>query len=222
MRRVHVLAGVGAALLLASCSDRPNDLRDSKYYEGPRPPQSSAPPVPTTQQTPRPAAAPTPAPKALELDRFALTAADLAEEGVQRTGTARTVQPSLADCEASLGKAKAAYQTTWSYPTGSTIRQYLAEYDGPAEAVITAARGELTCGKYQSGGAEVRVSAPVEGGEGQVSWCATSSRQSACTVLKAEGPVLSVVVVTAATETKAKPAVTRIAPLAATALGRNS
>ncbi|WP_125727851.1 hypothetical protein [Kibdelosporangium aridum] len=223
MRRVHVLAGVGAALLLASCSDRPNDLRDNRYYKDPEPPPSSAPPAPPVQQeTPRPAAAPTTQRKAAQLDRVAMTAQDLAEEGVQPSGSpSRAVQVALPDCQAPLGKATSAYQTAWEYPTGSTVRQYLAEYDGNAEEIVTAARAKLNCGKYQSGGAEVRVSTPAVT-DGQVSWCATSSRQSSCTVLEADGSVLSVVVVTATTEAKAKPAVTRIAPLAATALARNS
>ncbi|CAM4248581.1 hypothetical protein KIPE111705_46130 [Kibdelosporangium persicum] len=220
---MHVLAGVGAALLLAGCSDRPNDLRDNRYYQDPEPaPVSTSSPASTPQQPPRPAAAPTARPKALELDKFALTAADLAGEGVQPSGSpARTVQATLPDCQAPLGDAAAAYQTAWSYPTGSTIRQYLAEYEGNAEEIVTSARAKLTCGRYQAGGAEVRVSAPAVADK-QVSWCATSTRQSACTVLTAHGRVLSVVVVTAATEAKAKPAVTRIAPLAATALARNS
>ncbi|ONI89907.1 hypothetical protein ALI144C_04250 [Actinosynnema sp. ALI-1.44] len=219
---MHVLVGVGAALLLAGCSDRPNDLVDNRYYRNPDPTTTSASPPSAPTQAPTPAAAPATRQKTVELDRLAMTAKDLAEEGVQPSGSpTRTVQPTLPDCQAPLGEADAAYQTAWTYPTGSTIRQYLAEYRENAADVITAVRAKLTCGTYPAAGSEVRVSAPVAA-NGQVSWCATSSRQSACTVLDDNGTVLSVVVVTAVTEAKAKSAVTRIAPLAATALGRNS
>jgi hypothetical protein len=225
LRRVHVLAGVGTALLLASCSERPNDLVGNRYYQDPVTPTSSA--APPRQQerpaAPQPAAAPaTTERKKLELDRFAMTAADLAAEGVQPAGTTRTVLTDLPDCEAPLGAAKSAYQASWTYPTGSTVRHYVAEYDGDADEIVTGVRDRLTCGKYRADNAEVRLSTPVADGNGQVSWCATSSKQSSCTVLGSAGPVLSVVIVTAATENKAKPAVTRIAPLAATALARNS
>ncbi|ALG08958.1 hypothetical protein AOZ06_20400 [Kibdelosporangium phytohabitans] len=219
---MHVLVGVGAALLLAGCSDRPNDLVDNRYYQDPEPTTSNTTPPPAPAQDPSPAAAPTTRRKAVELDGHAMTAKDLAEEGVQPAGSpARTVQPALPDCQAPLGAAKAAYQIAWAYPTGSTIRQYLAEYGEKAGDVVAAARAKLTCGTYSAAGSEVRVGTPATA-NGQVSWCATSSRQSACTVLEADGTVLSVVVVTASTEAKAKAAVTRIAPLAATALGRNS
>ncbi|MBP2325662.1 hypothetical protein JOF56_006047 [Kibdelosporangium banguiense] len=225
MRRVHVLAGVGTALLLAGCSGRPNDLVDNRYYQdSAATPSSSAAPVRQQQEPPSPVAAPatTTQRKKLELDRFALTSADLSEEGVQPTGTARTVLKKLSDCEVPLGAAKSALQSSWAYPTGSTVRHYVAEYDGDASQVVADIRDRLTCGKYRADNVEVKLSTPVADGNGQVSWCATSSRQSSCTVIGSAGPVLSVLVVTAATENKAKPAVTRIAPLAATALTRNS
>jgi hypothetical protein len=226
LRRVHVLAGVGTALLLAGCSQRPNDLVDHRYYQDPATPSSSAVP-PRQPEPPRQVAAPVTASAVergkLELDRFALTAADLAAEGVQLAGTARTPLRNLTDCDVPLGAAKSAYQTSWAYPTGSTVRHYVAEYDGDASEVVADIRDRLSCGKYRAdNNVEVRLSAPVADGNGQVSWCATSSKQSSCTVVGSTGPVLSIVVVTAATENKAKPAVTRIAPLAATALARNS
>lgn len=227
MRRVHVLAGVGTALLLAGCSNRPNDLVDNRYYQDPVAPSSSA--APRVQEPPSPVAEPATASaasaverKKLELDRFAMTAADLAAEGVQPAGTTRTALKSLPDCGVPLGAATSAYQASWTYPTGSAVRHYLAEYDGGAAGIVTGVRDGLTCGKYRADNVEVKLSTPVVDGNGQVSWCATSTRQSSCTVIDSAGPVLSIVVVTAATENKAKPAVTRIAPLAATALARNS
>nr|CEL20415.1 hypothetical protein [Kibdelosporangium sp. MJ126-NF4]CTQ97640.1 hypothetical protein [Kibdelosporangium sp. MJ126-NF4] len=219
---MHVLVGVAAALLLTGCSDRPNDLVDNRYYQDPESATTSAPPPSTPAPPPSPAAAPTTQRRAAELDGRAMTAQDLAAEGVQPSGSpTRTVQPTLPDCQVPLGDAQSGYQAGWAYPTGSTVRQYLAEYREKAEDVVAAARAKITCGTYKSAGTDVRVSAPVVTDK-QVSWCATSSKQSACTVLEADGPVLSVVVVTATTEAKAKAAVTRIAPLAATALGRNS
>jgi hypothetical protein len=222
LRRVHVLASAGAVLLLASCSGKPNDLAGNRYYEDPDPVPTAAaqaPPGPTATTS----ALAQPRQEVVNLDRFALTAADLAEEGVQPAGTTRTRLTVLPDCQAPLGAAKSAFQTTWAYPTGSTVRQYLAEYeDEAATDVVTGLKSSLTCTRYRADNADVRVSAPVDDGNGQVSWCATSTKQATCTVVAAAGPVLSVVVVTAATESKAKPAVTRIAPLAATVLTRNS
>jgi hypothetical protein len=228
---VHVLAGVGTALLLAGCSDRPNDLVDHRYYQDPGGSAGATGTAQPSAATPpaRAVAAPGTAPtapvverKKLELDRFAMTAADLTAEGVQPGSTTRAALKSLPDCGVPLGTARSAYQASWTYPSGSAVRQYLAEYDGDAAGIVTGVRDGLTCGKYRADNVEVKLSTPVADGNGQVSWCATSTRQSSCTVIDSAGPVLSVVVVTATTENKAKPAVTRIAPLAETALARNS
>jgi hypothetical protein len=209
-------------MLLASCSERPNDLRDSRYYHDAEAPTPTAQPGPGQTRRAMPAAAPTTQRKPATLDRVALSATDLAEEGVQRTGTAeQTILAKLPDCNVPLSDAEAGYQTVWAYPTGATLRQYVAEYDHASD-VVESLPGRLNCVKYRSEGVEVKVSAPVTAADGQVSWCATSAKQSACTVLKAHGSLLSVVVVTAVSENKAKQAVTRIAPLAATALARNS
>lgn len=213
MRRVYALA---AALLLAGCSGQPNDLRDNRYYEDPEPagppsPSAAPRPMPVAAQAPPASATPKPKPR---LDKVALTAADLATEGVQQRGPAvQTAIMNLAGCGVTLDKAEAGYQTTWAYPTGATLRQHVTQYDGDAADVVDSVRGKLTCDE---------VSTPVEVSDGQVSWCATGAKNVACTVLKPDGSLLSVVVVVAATENKAKQAVTRIAPLAATALGRNS
>jgi hypothetical protein len=220
---VHVLVTAGAALLLAGCSSQPNDLRDNRYYGDAETTPPAGAPVPSVVPRPAPAVAPTTQEKPLELDRFALTVADLATEGVQQSGSgARTLLSTLPDCNVPLLGVETGYQTVWAYPTGATLRQYVAEFDGDAGDVVDSVREKLTCGKYRADGADVTVRAPVTAADGQVSWCATSSKQSACTVLKSDGSLLSVVVVTASTETKAKTAVTRIAPLAATALARNS
>lgn len=222
MRRARVLATAGAALLLASCSNRPNDLRDNRYYQDPS--SASATPSPVTAAPqPMPAAKPSETPKPLDLADVALTATDLTAEGVQETGTAdRSTLAKLPDCNVPVDPARSGYQTTWTYPTGSTLRQYVAEFDGPATNVVASLQEGLKCGKYKANGVEVTVRAPVKSGDGQVSWCATSSKQNACTVVKADGSRLSVVTVSASSETKAQQAVTRIAPLAATALGRSS
>lgn len=215
---MHAFAAAGAVLLLASCSVQPNDLRDNRYYRPPSPEAAPAEPppkaAPSVTSTPNAPTTTTSAPKPPELDKFALTAADLAAEGVQQTGTVvRSALTSLADCAVPLDEAEAGYQTTWTYPTGSTVRQYVMRYADPAEDVVRTAAGKLTCNK---------ISAPVTAPDGQVTWCAPAARPAACTVVEPDGDLLSVVVVTASTEAKAKQAVTRIAPLAATALARNS
>jgi hypothetical protein len=209
-------------VLLASCSSQPNDLRDNRYYEdGGK--QAATPPSASTAPRPVPVAQPSAQARPPELDKFALTAVDLAAEGVQPGGAAqRRVLAALPDCNVPLLDAQAGYQTAWAYPTGATLRQYVLQFDDDAGTVAESVRDKLTCGRYKLDGADVTVRAPVVAADGQVSWCATSTKQSACTVLKADGPLLSVIVVSAATETKAKQAVTRIAPLAATALARNS
>jgi hypothetical protein len=170
-----------------------------------------------------PAAVPSAPPEKRDLTRFAVTAADLAAEGVQPSGTpAATIPATLPDCNVPLGEATAGYQTAWIYPTGAILRQYVVEFDDNAGEAVESVTDKLTCGKYKADGADVTVRAPVTASDGQVSWCAVAGKQSSCTVLKADGALLSVIVVNAATEAKAKQAVTRIAPLAATALARTS
>ncbi len=209
-------------MLLASCSSQPNDLRDNRYYrdaETPSAPSQS----PSAAPRPAPVAAPSEQPKPPALDKVALTAADLASEGVQPSGSPqRTIPATLPDCNVPLLDATTAYQAAWSYPSGAILRQVVLAYEDEADDVVDALRDKLTCGKYKADGADVTVRAPVVAADGQVSWCATSSKQSACTAVKADGRLLSVVVVSASTETKARQAVTRIAPLAATALARTS
>jgi hypothetical protein len=224
LRRARVLATAGAALLLASCSSQPNDLRDNRYYadaDTSAVPPSSAPPA---APQPMPAAPPPSAPpKKRELDKYALGATQLSSEGVHSDGPAtRQALTKLPDCNVSLGDVHSGYETTWVYPTGATLRQYVAEYDGSADEVVAALLTALKCGKYKANGVDVTVRAPVRAADGQVTWCTTSSRQGTCTAVRAQGSLLSVVTVTAASETKAQQAVTRIAPLAATALGGNS
>jgi hypothetical protein len=219
VRRVHVFATAGAVLLLSSCSGQPNDLRDQRYY-GQESTQSASSPsgtpgsvAPAVPTVPAPATK-SASPKPPALDQVALSGKDLADESVQQTGAAsRTVPAKLPDCDVPLGDAAAGYGTTWSYPSGATLRQYVAAYDADAGDIVDAVQAKLTCAK---------VSPPVKAADGQLSWCATTGKQSACTVMRADGSLLSVLVVTASTEAKAKQAVTRIAPRAATALARNS
>lgn len=222
MRRARVLATAGAALLLASCSSQPNDLRDNRYYADAPTAPSSQPPSAAPQ--PMPAAPPPSAPpRKRELDRYALGAAQLSGEGVHSDGPAtRQAVTKLPDCNVSLGDVHSGYETTWTYPTGATLRQYVAEYDDSADEVVTALLTSLKCGKYKVNGTDVTVRTPVRATDGQVTWSTTSSRQGTCTAVRAQGSLISVVTVTAATEAKAQQAVTRIAPLAATALGGNS
>jgi hypothetical protein len=224
LRRARVLATAGAALLLASCSSQPNDLRDHRYYADAD--TSTAPPSSTASAAPQPMPAgppPSAPPRERGLDEYALGAAQLSGEGVHSDGPAtRQAITKLPDCNVSLGDVHSGYETTWTYPTGATLRQYVAEYGGPADEVLTAMVSALKCGKYKANGVDVTVRTPVRAADGQVTWCTTSTRQGTCTAVRAHGSLLSVVTVTAGSESKAQQAVTRIAPLAATALDGNS
>ena len=217
-----MLAAAGAVLLLASCSSQPNDLRDNRYYSDPETTTATTPPSPSAAPRPVPATATSARPKLRELSLQALTGTDLAAEGVQPGTVEQTVMPKLPDCNVPLSDARTGYQAVWTYPTGATLRQYVAQYGTAADGVVDSVLDGLKCGKYKAGGADMTVRAPVTAADGQVSWCATSSKQATCTAMTAHGALLSVVTVSAATETKAQQAVTRIAPLAANALTRNS
>jgi hypothetical protein len=237
VRRMHVLVTAGAVLpiiVLTACSGKPNDLRHYGHDETPpsSPSALAGSPEPmgngstNANLTPSQTSAPR-APQ--QLDRNALSLADLADEEVQPDGEAtHEVQDALADCGQPLranDAAVAGYQTAWKYQTGSTLRQYVAAYDGEAADVVAAVRAGLDCGQFSLDGTEYQVESPFELGAGvdadaQVGWCARSTRQTMCTALITKGSLLTTLTVTASTENRAKPAVIRIAPRAATALNR--
>lgn len=232
MRQAYVLVTVGAVLpvlMVTACSGKPNDLR---HYRDEETSASAAGSSATSEQTraEAPSAAPpSPSRTAVRLDRHALSAADLAEEEVRPEGAPSTaVLNELADCGAPLragSPATAAYQAGWAYSTGATLRQYVASYPDGAAAVLDTVRGALDCGRFRAAQGQYQVDSsfevpPAVGADSQLSWCSQNPRQSICTMLLAKGPLLSAIAVTASTDSRAKAAVTRIAPRAVTALGR--
>jgi hypothetical protein len=238
LRRAHIAAALGVAVVLTGCSGKPNDLRhygrraDTTTTSTASPSQPSAPAAAARASTAAPA--PHGGAQALTggLQRTLLTQADLAAEGVHPAGPASpAVLHGLATCRVALDlaghPAAAGYQARWLYATGSAVQQYVAGYPGArAGAVVDAARRALTCPSYPAADGPHRLSAPVElppqpGVDDQLVWCEHGPAQSgACTVLLARGPLLSVVTVDATVEARARAALTRVAPLAAAALRR--
>jgi hypothetical protein len=231
VRQAYVLVTVGAVLpvlMVTACSGKPNDLRHYRDEEPPAAADSSSTSEQTRVDAP-PAAPPSPSRTPARLDRHALSSADLAEEEVRPEGVpSRAVLNALADCGAPLragSPATAGYQAAWAYSTGATLRQYVASYPDGAAAVLDVVRDSLDCGRFRAGEGQFQVDPsfelpPAEGVDSQLSWCSQSPRQSTCTLLLAKGPLLSAVAVTASADSRAKAAVTRIAPRAVTALGR--
>ncbi|WP_424186170.1 hypothetical protein ACOBQX_30560 [Actinokineospora sp. G85] len=225
MRRMPALAAVATALpaaLLAGCSNRPNDLYT--YYDGAAPEvvSSSAapPPAPPTSTTP-----PRPAPAAL-VATAGLTAADLAEEEVTaQLAPTRTTSVTLPDCRVALGEdVDAGSEASWTYSRGSVLRQYTVHTAETAtlDEAKTAIDG---CRSFKVDGVthtidEGATLGAIAAADDQLTWCATTTRKVICTVLLAKGNLVTAVSVESGTAKGAREAVTRIAPVAATALSR--
>ncbi|WP_075974319.1 RAD23 family protein [Actinokineospora bangkokensis] len=225
---MHALAACATALpaaLLAGCSGRANDL--STYYDDPAA-VSSAPPststaAPATSTTP-----PGPAPAELVAEA-ALTQADLVEEGVTPVGApASSLAIALPDCAINLGAgADAGLTAQWRYARGSVLRQYVVhtpEQSG-VTAAVEAARDALDCRSFTVSGTRFLIDDgftldEVDGADRQLSWCAGANTRVSCTVVLASGDLLTAVSVESTTTKAARDAITRVAPVAATALGR--
>jgi hypothetical protein len=213
---VQALAGavVLPVLLVAACSNRPNDLYT--YYDEPSAPATTSAPAPTTTTAPVTSATPEPTDPSLS----ALTAQDLVAEKVQPEGAPeRTVLTGLADCASPLlPTALSASSTTWKYESGSLLRQYVAIHPAGAAEVVQGLRSSLDCGTFTVDGQRYQINADpaasTPGIDAQQSWCATSPRRSTCTVALAEAEVLSMITVEATTLARARSAIVRIAPLA--------
>ncbi len=230
MRRVHALAAACATVvpvgLLAGCSDRPNDLYT--YYDdpssavaaAPAPPTAAAPPTTTTAARP---AGPDPA----EVVALAgLGPSDLAAEKVAVDGApVSTTTVVLPDCGVDLA-AEAGRQSTWKYPSGSLLRQYVA-YSTTASTAVDAARRAIDCRTFEvdgttfliDGGATVQ---PLPGVDDQLTWCASAPTRVTCTILLARDDLVTAVTVEAGTAARARSAITRLAPKAAQALARGA
>ncbi|SFQ55797.1 hypothetical protein SAMN05421810_109199 [Amycolatopsis arida] len=197
---VVVLVGLG----VAGCSDRPNDL--NTYYDDPAPaaePETAARSGPVTASPPPPT--PSAAPVRPAVDAAVLTDADVAAEGVRPS-----TRVERAECFASLTAPPGAQvrEAGWEYPTNSALTQLVIGYpDRPAAEVVTAA----TC----AGGEPLALPAPP-GADAHRAWCVGPR----CTVLLARDHVVSTVTVAAGSTGRASAAVTRLVPVATTALGR--
>lgn len=219
MRRVQALAGAAVlpVLLATACSDRPNDLYT--YYD------DASPAAETTSSA---AAAPRPAPSVAvtttarrqsDPASAALTAIDLAAEEVQPDGAHQTaVLTALPDCAAPLPAASSAVGSTWRYPSGSVLRQYVAVHQADVAPVVASLSAALDCGAFTVEGLRYEINTATKitapGAEAQHSWCATNPRRSTCSLALAAGDVLSIVTVEASTLARAQAAIGRLAPVA--------
>ncbi|SDY45580.1 hypothetical protein SAMN05421504_105606 [Amycolatopsis xylanica] len=188
-RRGAAVVAAVALLGLSGCADRPNDL--DTYYDDPttsvKPPSPSATPVPPP---PRPSAS-------ASVERpVLLTAADLAEEGVERAsvGPAKGCLAELPDNV--IGEA------AWWYPTGASLNQRVVSF--PPKGAGAALKAVKCDGQQHTIPAQPGVDA-------QRVWCTGPT----CTVLLAKGATLSAVQVTAGSAARALDAAKRLAPLAA-------
>lgn len=192
---------VGAAigLTVAGCSDRPNDLNT---YDT------------TGALSVARAGAPTPIAPGAEAEAKArrdagvalLWDGDVAGEGVRRADGKRSA-PS--ECVSLL--AVADHAAAWRYPTGSTLRHYVAALPGPAAEAVRAAGCT---------GQRMKL-AGLGGIDAHRAWCTPDRVDgTTCTVLLARKRVLSALEVTAADPARAEEAAFRLAPLAARALLR--
>ncbi|MDQ3406233.1 MAG: hypothetical protein M3548_23035 [Actinomycetota bacterium] len=226
MRRAQALTVVGAAVLLvAGCSNRPNDLYS--YYDAPAPPTVPVSTAPVVGATSSPTATSSAPARSDQAVAAAMTEKDLKAEGVIAQGApVPEVLAVLPDCGAELGTATAGVRTTWRYASGSMLRQYVAGYPDDAAVTVGTVREALTCGTFRVEGTPYRIDEGVDvtalsDVDAKDSWCATAQRLSICTLILAKGPVVTVVSVEAGTAARARAAVARIAPIAVNSLARD-
>ncbi|GDY28588.1 hypothetical protein [Gandjariella thermophila] len=238
MRRAHIVAALGVAVVITGCSGKPNDLRHYGQRADLSPTTGPSHPVATTTTGTGAPGTVAPVPLtgsqalATTLQRGLLNQADLAAEGVHPAGPpAPAVLPALATCHAPLDlagrPAAAGYQARWLYASGSSLQQYLAGYPGArAAGVVDAVRRAVSCPSYPAPDGVHRLAGPVElppqtGVDAQLAWCEHGAAQSgSCTLLLARGPLLTVVTIDATVEARARAAIIRVAPVAAAALRR--
>jgi len=196
-RQVVALAAV-ALVGLTGCEGRATDNLET-YYDDP---VTTSAPAPVAEAPVSPAkAAPTttPAPDAgLLAERALLSDADVAEEGVQ---------PGSGEASGCLTDAVSASSrtATWRYPSGSMLRHRVAVYPGRTAADVVASAD--CAGKTVTVPAQPGVAA-------QRAWCEGKT----CTVLLAEGRLVSALTVSASTEARAVDAAKRLLPAMAAKL----
>jgi hypothetical protein len=194
-RQVVALAAVALVGLTGCDGPDPNNLET--YYDDPSPTSTQ---VPSTTQAPVSSAkaAPVAPDPGLLAERALLSDADVAEEGVE---------PDSGEASGCLanGVSASSRTATWRYPSGSMLRHRVAAYpDGSAAEIVANAE----CTGHQ-------VTVPAQPGvEGQRAWCDGKT----CTVLLAEGTLVSGLTVSASTESRAVDAAKRLLPAMAAKL----
>ncbi|GHF92115.1 MULTISPECIES: hypothetical protein [Amycolatopsis] len=196
MRHRQAIALAAVALVGLTGCDGPDPNNLETYYDDPVPTSSTAPPAPApkTSEVPMSPAKATPAAPDLGglAQRALLSDADVAEEGVQ---------PASGEASGCLtGPASAGSRTaTWHYPSGSVLSHRVVAYPDRTAAGVVA---DADC-------AGRTVSVPAQAGvERQRAWCEGKT----CTVLLAKGSLVSVLTVSASTETRAVDAAKRLLP----------
>lgn len=216
------------AMSLAGCAGRPNDLR---HRDDPARPATSA--VTTggvgpsaTSSMSATASQDSPADRA---KLAILSQRDVAGEGVAVDRAASpTSTVRLPDCAAAApaGSTAPAMLASWRYPSGSSLRQYVLAYSTGAASAVATIDGALGCSGFVDDGTEQHIAGRLaladDGSDARVAWCSTGQANTSCTVASAKGRLLSVVIVSAASEQRAAAAIKRLAPVADAALSHAS
>lgn len=192
------------ATTLAGCADRPNEL--STYDDettASASPSGRAPASSVSPSTTRPPVDPAALDAAVAA--AVLTDADVAGEGVSRTKAYAAAKGCLSAIPLGL-VAQRRKDVAWVYPSGSTLEQRVTAYPEHRAAEVLAQR-------VRCEGERLRVAVDPTV-DGHAAWCA----QTRCTVLFAEGRVLSGVQVDAGKRVRAAEAITRLTPAAAARL----
>ncbi len=203
MRHRQVIALAAIALVGLTGCEGPDPDNLETYYDDPVPTSPASPVASTAPEAPvSPAKAAPVTPVVPDLGALAqralLSDADVAGEGVQPgTGAA-------AGCLTDAASASSR-TATWRYSSGSVLRHSVTAYpDGTAAGVVA----DADC-------AGRTVSVPAQPGvERQRAWCEGKT----CTVLLAQGRLVSGLTVSASTETRAVDAAKRLLPVMAAKL----
>ncbi|WP_307849558.1 hypothetical protein [Qaidamihabitans albus] len=212
--RVAIAVTALAAAALAGCADRPNDL--NTYYDdgAPAGPPSasntaaagSTESTETTADPPETPDAPAdPTRLGASVSAAVLTDEDVAAEGVRPAPAVASADGCLAAIPLGL-VSQQRRDSRWEYATGSTLEQRVTGY--PDHSAADVLDGRVRCAGEPI---PVAVEPPVDA---HAAWCADTT----CTVLLAQGRVLSGVQVNAGERERAAEAVRRLAPVAAARL----
>jgi hypothetical protein len=199
-RRVVALAAVALVGLAGCGANRPNDLET--YYDDPT--TSTVPQPPPPVPSVPPTTSPEPPALVRTVAQAALTDSDLAAEGVQAAEPPSKAMGCLTTLPATEDP-ELLHSANWRYPSGASLRHQVAGYPGQEAAVVLSA---VHCqGQSLTLPAALAV-------DGQQAWCDGST----CTVLLAEGRLVSGVQVTASTGVRAADTAKRLAKVVAAKL----